>query len=225
MIRLVLLVSTLAFATFVSAAVSNSPFTGKLTSKLQGLVEVPDVFGEPDPKRPADQKANPDSKPIPLLVSPSSKEPPLFVDAKPSDFISAEHDYEMRSAAVYEKRKDWYRIATVRGDAWIPANRAGAFHGYEKLVKKGPNYLTPEWDRQIFPTAAGKSRAAKIKAGESHFPVKILSTKVVGKDLWYQVRLIKDACEDDEPEFSDEGWVRGISEKNLVNVWFFSRGC
>jgi hypothetical protein len=187
-----------------------TPLSGGLTSRIIGTLEIPE---------------KPGLAPIKLYVSPTTTSTPLFSDAKSSDFISVEHDYELRSVATYEKRNDWYRVATARGDAWIQAARAGKFRRYEDLVGKGLNYLTPEWDRKLYSSPGTKPRSAKVKSGVDHFSAKVLEKKGAMKNLWFKVRLINDACEDDEPEFTDEGWVPAIGDKNQIYMWFFARGC
>ena len=144
-----------------------------------------------------------------------------------------EWSYESIGIGVYGYTHDgdnaWYRIyiPEKRQYAWIVGRDGFVFRGLSQLVTDSLSYMTRNWDRLVYsdPTVPGSATA--LETADDEVAIEIASSTRIGGRIWLLVVVLEESpCTSAEaPAVLGSGWVPALSEKGLLNVWFYSRGC
>jgi hypothetical protein len=222
---------------------------GKARERVLGLLDLPELVGEgcgpADPKR-----AN-------LYDTPSAAKPPVaeiefFVASREPDGHACsyaalgvrragrtsterlpydESGYEYPAAIVYERAGRWFRIALMRGSAWVHREGPLGFHQYPESLKDDHlTYVKKGWDGRLWRTP-GDSTSTPVPPAwkpylDDNATIEVLGVRRTGQDVWIRIRLVTDDCEgtiDGVPPV--EGWIPAYRPSGETSIWFWSRGC
>lgn len=214
-----------AIATAAGAAAGELPVTGM--RRVIGIVEVPSLFGVPDPDGPPGARLPADRAPVSLHRQPDMGSPIIATAIVPDDITTAEYAYETSGALVYREQGGWYLIG-VHGDSgaiegWLRPTDADRFHALPELLQQGLSYLTSTWDGELWPEPAG-GRATPVPGTATH--IKVLDTRTIGDRIWLRVDVLRPGhCEGATPKTLARGWIPAHSQAGKMNAWFRSRGC
>lgn len=211
-----------------------------------GLLELPRLFGLQDPDLCPGWSSTPGST-IDVYAQPSPKARVVTVLTERGQVERMEHAYEAESAVTYDQRHGWYLIGvlSLNDTGWIAPHAAGKFRSIEELIFNGLAHVTIEWNRELWdlPQKSGKPRiiravseappevvsglvmTARLSPGPSPSDIRVVQAKRVGGELWFNVEVLDERCETDEPKTIDRGWIPAYARSGNLNVWFYSRGC
>jgi hypothetical protein len=214
-------------------AASGEPEPTAKGDRLIGLLEVPALWGYPDPDGPPGATlATRPKGPVRLRDAPRPSAKVIAAVVRPDQLQSAEFDYEASAAVAYEARGGWYRIGLAGGGtAWISPEQTFNFHPYERLVIDGLANFTRHWDGVLLSEAAGSKRLAVPPDPErgdnpEYRSVKVHEARRVGDVLWFRLDVVRGSfCDDEPPSVLVSGWVRAHAGNGAPTVWFHSRGC
>jgi len=224
---------------------------GQTDERIAGLLEMPEILGDFGCKDfqarsvsfyPEPSKDPPATGMIEVRAYRNSETPDCFlpkvtvlrsganpaVEELPTDEIG----YEMQATVVYERRGTWFRIALLRGSAWIARDDNVNFLSYPDSLTS-ENYLTylrQDWDGRLWPAPGAAAAVAAPRGWQAYrgksLPVHVLSTRTVGQETWIQVRFeTGDVCGQTlEGVTPLEGWIPAYRQ-TMTSVWFYSRGC
>lgn len=193
--------------------------------RIAGLVEVPKLFGVPDPKGPPGAKSYVPGKVIVFAQPQKRKWPPPRAVEAPEDLASEEFAYEQPAAVVLSRKPGWYEVKLKDAKGWISKEETAGFHPLEELVTRSLSYMTPAWDRTLRDKPETSARLEAVKAGTEP-GAQVLASKRTREGLWLQVRVLSGTgCAGEEPKALGTGWVPAHALDGRANVWFFARGC
>jgi hypothetical protein len=224
---------------------------GQTDERIAGLLEMPEILGEFDCKdfQPrsvsfySDQsKDRPATGMIEVRANRNPDTPDCYlpkvtvrrfgantsVEELPTDEVG----YETPAAVVYERMGMWFRIALLRGSAWIVREDNVNFLSYPASLTSESylTYLRQDWDGMLWPAAGTAVAVAAPRGWQAHrgknLPVHVLSTETVGQETWIQIRFeTGDVCGQTlEGVTPLEGWIPAYRQR-VTSVWFYSRGC
>lgn len=128
------------------------------------------------------------------------------------------------------KKNGWYQISAGSKKLWLNPTDKGSFRSYESLIKGGPSKTEEGWDGKLYEEAGNLKKFQKAQHtsenedSEETFDVKILNTKRIGDDLWFEIQIVENRCVGTE-KTTQKGWVPAYDAKNKNNLWYYSRGC
>jgi hypothetical protein len=254
---LTLVLTMIALSTTVRAMQDFIVAQAQTEERVAGLLRLPEVYGEYpcqafEPRKIAIyETASAQRPPIGTieLVNPPATAPqpdceaPIVVVRRSSGRGTTttlpydESGYEFRTAVVYERSGEWFRIALLPGSAWIhrensdPSLPYGFLPYPEALVSDGFNtYLRPGWDGSIW-SEPGRGPGVPAPDGwRTHrgdeIPVRILNTRVVDGNAWIQIRFESENCGTSLGTLPDlRAWLPAYRSTGITAVWFYSRGC
>jgi hypothetical protein len=231
------------------------PATDQAEPRLIGLVELPGLFGTPDPDGPPGALLPGEPTPVPLHVEPEAGSVRLATVSTADSIEWLELDYEAPAAVAYGVAAGWVRVALREGGGrrygWVPPEHHGTLHRLGTLLDEGLAYMTSDWDgllRETPSTTSTTSRPERAHRPQTDDPAGVDSVEVVGvvpvveddvTDVnvvqvvevdgvtWLQVELLApDRCQAAaEPAVVATGWVLALADDGRPNAWFHSRGC
>ena len=136
-----------------------------------------------------------------------------------------EYGYEEPGAVVLARRDGWFLIRLATGSAWVRSSSRDTFHPLERLLLDGLTYLTEAWDGRLAPSAGGAGRPAGVGAKNSQPTVRVIRSRQLRGEFWFELEVISSPCEDPDVKALDRGWVPGNSMCGEPVIWFYSRGC
>ena len=224
---------------------------GQTEERIVGLLEMPDILGDfgckdfqahsvslyPEPSKNRPSSGTIEVRPYRNPDSPDCYESNVAVHrsgVNPSaeELPTDEIGYEMRAAVVYERKGTWFRIALLRGSAWIEGQGSVNLVSYPASLASDSylTYLRQDWDGMLWPTPAAAAAVAAPVGWQAHrgksLPIHVLSTQTVGPETWINIRFeTGDVCGQTLEKVTPlEGWIPAYRQ-NMTSVWFYSRGC
>jgi hypothetical protein len=241
--------------TALVAGVLGVPGADQAEPRLIGLVELPGLFGTPDPDGPPGALLPGESRPVPLHAEPEAVSVRLTTVSTADSIQWLEFDYEAPAAVAYGVAAGWVRVALREGDGrrygWVPPEHQGTLHRLGTLLEEGLAYMTSDWDgllRETPSTTPTASRLEREEPEQRDDPAGVDIVEVVGgvagvedgvTDVnvvqvvevdgvtWLQVELLGPGrCQAAEaPAVEATGWVPALADDSRPNAWFHSRGC
>jgi hypothetical protein len=224
---------------------------GQTRERIAGLLEMPEILGDfdckdfqarsvsfyPEPSKDRAATGMIEVRPYRNPDTPDCYLPKVTVhrsgaNAAAEELPTDEIGYEMQAAVVYERRDTWFRIALLQDSAWIERDDNVNFLSYPASLTSDTylTYLRQDWDGRLW-TAPGAAAAVAAPQGWQAYrakslPVRVLSTRTVGQEIWIQIRFeTGDVCgETLEGVTPLEGWIPAYRQ-TMTSVWFYSRGC
>ncbi len=231
-----------------------SPGASASQEHLTGLLPLPEVFGDYpcqvsegravkllsgpsnrspsvgvievlNPKKPTE---NPSCDPLQIVVRRAGASNAVRTEQLPTEEIG----YEMPAAIVYERSRNWFRIALQTGSAWIERTADNGFKSYPQLLSDG-GYVRKEWDGRFWTAPGMTSSMTRVPSQWTPYlaksvPVEYLERRTIGGELWFHVRMdpAKDSClalPESLPKI--DGWLPAYLPSGKTALWFYSRGC
>lgn len=197
-----------------------------------GMVELPGLFGTPDPDGPPGTRAPDRVTPVPVHAEPDVSSA-RWVRISSSDQVEwHEFDYEAPAALAYGESDGWVRVAVREADerryGWVPPEHRGPLHRLTDLLKNGLAYLTAEWDGRLRDGPSAASAFAEIGRVDAERPdVNVLRALEAEGVTWLQVELLEPGrcSRASPPPVRATGWVPALAPGGRPNAWFYSRGC
>ena len=147
-------------------------------------------------------------------------------------FPSDESGEDFTTAVVYERAGLWFRIALMRGSAWISRVSDEGFLAYPDILTSESflTYLRPGWDGNLWTEPGRGAGTPAPEAWRSHrnseIPVRITATRNVGNEMWIQIRFESESCGQSLGKLPAlQGWIPAHRSSRATSVWFYSRGC
>jgi hypothetical protein len=237
------------------AGILGVPAADQAEPRLIGLVELPGLFGTPDPDGPPGALLPGEPTPVPLHAEPEPASVRLATVSTADSIEWLEFDYEAPAAVAYGVAAGWVRVALREGDGrrygWVPPEHQGTLHRLGTLLEEGLAYMTSDWDGLLRETPATTSTASRLERDErerTDDPADVDIVEVVGVDpgvqddltevdvvqvieidgvTWLQVDLrAPGRCPAAAaPAVVATGWVPALADDGRPNAWFHSRGC
>jgi hypothetical protein len=140
-----------------------------------------------------------------------------------------ESGYEVQAAVVYERDRDWYRIAIQNGSAWVRRESADDFAAYPEILVGSSSYIRQGWDGRLWQLPG--EREAAIPASWMAILGRDVNVEVIGFRQvrgvrWVQVRIATEVCgRTYEGVSATTGWIPAYRSSGEPSLWFYSRGC
>ena len=195
--------------------------------RVIGIVEIPPIFGIPNPQGPPGSRLPSVLTPVSLYHRPKAGSGTVATVNTRDEIATAEYTYEEPGALVYRQEGGWYLIGlhgpSETAKAWLRPADAGRFHSLSELLKRGSSYFTSAWDNKLWSEpASGQATLVDTAAKD----INVLSTRKIGDQTWLQVEvLLPGRCEGPEPRTVARGWAPAFSPEGKMNAWFYARGC
>jgi hypothetical protein len=210
------------------AGILGVPAADQAEPRLIGLVELPGLFGTPDPDGPPGALLPGEPRPVPLHAEPEAGSVRLATVSTADSLEWLEFDYEAPAAVAYGVTAGWVRVALREGDGrrygWVPPEHHGTLHRLGTLLEEGLAYMTSDWDGLLRETPSTTSTASRL---ERVTEVNVVQVIEVGGVTWLQVELLAPGrCQAAAaPAVVATGWVPALADDGMPNAWFHSRGC
>lgn len=198
---------------------------------LVGIVQVPKLFGTPDPNGPPGSQQQGASGSVNAHERPTTESKAITELRNPESVEKLEYAYEESGAVVYQRKDGWYQIGLVPAGwrAWISAKDAGNFYSLEQLLTDALAYVTKHWDRTLrqSPELSAPAKPLVLVGGKRFAgDIRVVETKRIDDDLWLHVELlVPGPCSGDEAKAVAQGWIPAYARSHDLNAWFHSRGC
>lgn len=206
--------------------------TRQETPRLVGLVELPGLFGAPDPDGPPGSRAPDPFTPVPVHATPDTGTRRFARITAPDEVEWREFAYEAPAAMAYGESDGWVRVAIGEADerryGWVPPEHRGTLHRLPELLENGLAYLTAEWDGRLRERPASASPSTDLRADVAERPdVNVLRSVEADGITWLEVELLGPGrCVQASPAaVRATGWVPALAPDGSPNAWFYSRGC
>jgi hypothetical protein len=211
-----------------SLVLGYSPLTSAVpeSGQIEGLLELPYIYGEEPGK---------DQLLVPLVLYAShSVDTTRLGDVKELQQLEAyEWSYEQLGASVfgyhYDGDHSWYQLRVLSSGqlGWMRGSGDERFHALSELLSESLTYMTGEWNKLVYATAADASTASELAVEGDEIPVAVAGSAMIERELWLLVVVLADSvCSStDAPRVQRAGWVPAYSATDTLNIWFYSRGC
>jgi hypothetical protein len=237
------------------AGILGVPATDQAEPRLIGLVELPGLFGTPDPDGPPGALLPGEPRPVPLHAEPEAGSVRLATVSTVDSIQWLEFDYEAPAAVAYGVAAGWVRVALGEGDGrrygWVPPEHQGTLHRLGTLLEEGLAYMTSDWDGLLREAPSVTSATSRLEGEEperADDPAVVDIVEAVGGGpvveddvtevdvvqvievdgvTWLQVELLAPGrCQAAAaPAVVATGWVPALADDGRPNAWFHSRGC
>ena len=222
----------------------------KTAERVQGLLDLPEILGDircgpfqpksidfyAKPSKAGSPEGSIDAGAFRLPDQPGCYQPTAVVrrsSGAAEELPIEESSYEVQAAVVYQRDGNWFRIALQRGSAWIERENAQGFLAYPAGLTSDSHltYLREGWDGRVWAAPESGPGVMAPPNWLAHrnraIPVRLLSARTVGSDVWIQVRFeTEEVCGQTLPNVTPlEGWIPAYRPQGAVSVWFHSRGC
>ena len=184
---------------------NGAAFAKRVTPRVVGLLKLPEVVGEgcgtPEPKQVnLYDRASKARLPIGTIGLPDTSDGSCTLRVQragrtASEMLPAnEAGYELSAAIVYAQAGRWFRVALLRGSAWVERDDPHDFLPYPQLLTGNMAFLRAGWDG-VIRNAPGENAAEKAlpAAWKRHLtepiPITLLATRRVGSDIWLHLRI------------------------------------
>lgn len=202
---------------------------------LIGLVELPGVFGVPDPDGPPGSRLPSELVPAPLHAAPDAGSP-LVATVSAADanaLVWTEYSAEAPAAMAYGVTDGWVRVALRESGGgqrtgWVPPGHQGTLHPLGTLLEEGLSYLTREWDGLLHdgPSATTAAAPHPRERTDDEVDVNVLEVVRSGDETWLRVEVLAPGrCKTGRAAVESTGWVPALRADGTPNAWFYSRGC
>jgi hypothetical protein len=167
---------------------------------------------------------------VPLFAGPDFAAAGLGSVSSYEELEHRESGYEVDAAVVYARVDGWSKVRRSDGAfAWLGPDAAGTYWPLEDLLPGRLAYLTPDWNRWIWPEP-GAGNPTRLTYPEGERPreqmVNLLSAERIGGAVWLEVEILaSNPCEGESESVRIRGWVPAYGESGAPVAWFYSRGC
>ncbi|HUG40141.1 MAG TPA: hypothetical protein VMM12_06640, partial [Longimicrobiales bacterium] len=200
---------------------------------LIGLVELPGVFGTPDPDGPPGSRLPSDLVPVPLHAAPSAGSPLVATVSAADALVAWEYSADAPAAMAYGVTDGWVRVSLRESGSrqrtgWVPPGHQGTLHPLGTLLEEGLSYLTREWDGLLHdaPSATAAATGHPREGTGEEVDVNVLEVVRSGDVTWLRVEILAPGrCETGRAAVQASGWVPALAADGAPNAWFYSRGC
>lgn len=225
----------LAAAAALFAACATAPaeaVPAVVEPQLIGLVELPGLFGVPDPAGPPGSRLPSEHRPVPLHARPDAASPVIARVSSGDSLRRDELSEGVPVARAYGRTAEWVLVALKEGDArygWVPPDHAGALHDLGTLLKEGLSYLTRDWDGLLrdAPSLAAATREARPPGTAEPMDINVVRVVESEGTTWLHIEVLgpgRCTTRRGGPVLAT-GWVPALGEPDVPNAWFYSRGC
>ncbi len=171
--------------------------------------------------------------PLPVFVEANGTKVEIVKIADPDQIVTDNHD-EWRSALVYAREPDWFKIGLTgqgKRKVWVREADAGSYKTMPEILTGQLAFLGEHWDGRLWasPDGEGGYLHTAIKnpgLQRQEYSSTFTELRETDSGPWLKVQLHEsDPCEGGEISVAAVGWVPAWSQDGRLVGGYHPRGC